>query len=198
MDKKSEFTSFSSTRELSKVDSPISDAPSREEALIFESGEQRKQNPILFMANACSHQLVKQHDEDPRSLPELQECRSNCLQNRYNCVFHYILLISTNLLWKFRQKLASEYRGVWTADELTQMIQRHLEERKVEQSDITGLSQLEKEIDGVLQQVRTRKTQLMLGAVKVLQEEQKQLRKEKQSIVGEIMAAKLNQSNVDD
>ncbi|PWA68745.1 AGAMOUS-like 31 [Artemisia annua] len=113
------------------------------------------------------------------------------------------------------QKLASEHRDVCTADELTEMVQRQLEDHKVRQSDATELWQLEKQIQPALQLVRTRKTQLMLGAVKALQEKKNQLSKEKQVLEREwflvcvgnlcislviwpqLLAARLNESNVD-
>ncbi|KAI7754136.1 hypothetical protein M8C21_014880 [Ambrosia artemisiifolia] len=79
-----------------------------------------------------------------------------------------------------REELMSQYRDVRTADELTHMIQGHLNERKVQQANLTELCQLEEQTDTILQQVRTAKTQLMLGVVKNLQDEQKQLRQEKQ------------------
>nr|GEW82817.1 truncated transcription factor CAULIFLOWER A-like [Tanacetum cinerariifolium] len=96
-----------------------------------------------------------------------------------------------------REKLASEHRDVCTADELTEMVQRQLEDHKVQQSDATELWQLEKQIQPVLQLVRTRKTQLMLGDVKALQEKKNQLSKEKQVLEREILAERLNEGNVD-
>ncbi|KAK1427882.1 hypothetical protein QVD17_16589 [Tagetes erecta] len=80
-----------------------------------------------------------------------------------------------------------EYRdSVWSADVLTQVIQRHLNEHKVQQSDVNELCHLEKQTETILQQVRAIKTQMMLGVVKNLQDEQKQLRQEKQLMVGEV------------
>nr|XP_043608046.1 agamous-like MADS-box protein AP1 isoform X2 [Erigeron canadensis] len=95
------------------------------------------------------------------------------------------------------EKLALEFNEVWTADKLMQITQRHLEENKIQESDISELCQLEKEIESMMQQVRIRKTQIMLGTVKALQEKQKQLHEEKQFMVGEIMAARMNENNVD-
>ncbi|KAI3829429.1 hypothetical protein L1987_03553 [Smallanthus sonchifolius] len=82
-----------------------------------------------------------------------------------------------------REELTLRYRDVRTADELTQMIQRHLNEHKVQQSDVTELCELEKQTESILEQVRTKKTQLMSGVVKNLQEEQKQLRQEKHLMI---------------
>ncbi|XP_076928972.1 protein VERNALIZATION 1-like [Bidens hawaiensis] len=85
-----------------------------------------------------------------------------------------------------REELTLQGRDVRTVDELTRIIQRDLNEHKVQHSDVTELCQLEKQTESVLRQVRTIKTQLMLGVVKNLQEEQKQLRQEKQLMVGEV------------
>ncbi|KAJ0667605.1 putative transcription factor MADS-MIKC family [Helianthus annuus] len=85
-----------------------------------------------------------------------------------------------------REELTLQYRNVRTADELTEMTQRHLNEHKVQQADVTELFQLEKQIEANLQQVRTIKTKLMLGVVKNLQEEQKQLRQDKRLMEGKV------------
>ncbi|KAI3682847.1 hypothetical protein L1987_83159 [Smallanthus sonchifolius] len=90
------------------------------------------------------------------------------------------LLPLSNLTESVSSELTLRYRDVRTADELTHMIQWHLNEHKVQQSDVNELFELEKETENILEQVRTKKTQLMLGVVKNLQEEQKQLRQEKQ------------------
>ncbi|XP_071693760.1 truncated transcription factor CAULIFLOWER A-like [Rutidosis leptorrhynchoides] len=97
-----------------------------------------------------------------------------------------------------REKLALEYGDVPTADELTQMIQCHLEERKIQHADVTKLCELEKQIESSLQQVRFRKNQLMMDAVKALKEKHYQLNKEKHLMVGEIIATGMNDSDAED
>ncbi|MFS8032556.1 hypothetical protein Hanom_Chr17g01559151 [Helianthus anomalus] len=59
-----------------------------------------------------------------------------------------------------REELTLQYRNVRTADELTEMIQRHLNEHKVQQADVAELFQLEKQTEANLQQVRTIKVSL--------------------------------------
>ncbi|KAI3748153.1 hypothetical protein L6452_11053 [Arctium lappa] len=94
-----------------------------------------------------------------------------------------------------KQKLESEH--VFTADELTQMIKWHLEENNIQLLDITGLNQLEQQLDSILQQVRIRKTQQMLEVVKALQEEEMRLKKERNFMIEEIMAARSDAMNDD-
>ncbi|XP_076927384.1 protein VERNALIZATION 1-like [Bidens hawaiensis] len=65
-----------------------------------------------------------------------------------------------------QKELILQCRDVRTVDELTQIIQRYLNDQKVQQSDVTELCQLEKQTESILQQVRTIKSQLMLGVVK--------------------------------
>ncbi|XP_062173854.1 MADS-box transcription factor 14-like isoform X2 [Alnus glutinosa] len=52
-----------------------------------------------------------------------------------------------------------------------QMIQRHLDAQNMEQKNITELTQLETELDAILSEIRFRKTQLMMEAVKAVDEE---------------------------
>ncbi|KVI09232.1 Transcription factor, K-box, partial [Cynara cardunculus var. scolymus] len=87
-----------------------------------------------------------------------------------------------------KQKLDSE--NVCSADELTQILKWHLEENNIQLLDTTGLNQLEQQLDSLLQQVRIRKTQQMMEVVKALQEEEMQLKKERNFMMEEIMAAR--------
>ncbi|XP_024969701.1 truncated transcription factor CAULIFLOWER A-like isoform X2 [Cynara cardunculus var. scolymus] len=86
------------------------------------------------------------------------------------------------------KKLDSE--NVCSADELTQILKWHLEENNIQLLDTTGLNQLEQQLDSLLQQVRIRKTQQMMEVVKALQEEEMQLKKERNFMMEEIMAAR--------
>ncbi|KAK9048443.1 hypothetical protein SSX86_032593, partial [Deinandra increscens subsp. villosa] len=56
-----------------------------------------------------------------------------------------------------REELRLQLTNVWSADRWTQMIQRQLNEHKVQQSDVTELYQLQKQTESVLRQVRTTK-----------------------------------------
>ncbi|KAL4577099.1 hypothetical protein LXL04_013202 [Taraxacum kok-saghyz] len=95
------------------------------------------------------------------------------------------------------EKLASEYTDLSTADELTEMIQRHLDEISLKKLEISGLNQLERELHNLLRVVRVRKTQLMMGVVKNLQKQEMELKKEKKMMMNEIMAAKLKEMDHD-
>nr|GEU62424.1 protease Do-like 5, chloroplastic [Tanacetum cinerariifolium] len=55
------------------------------------------------------------------------------------------------------KRLALQYRDVSTADKLTEMIQRHLEENNINLLDITGLNQLVQQLNSFLQQIKIRK-----------------------------------------
>ncbi|KAI3722184.1 hypothetical protein L2E82_33213 [Cichorium intybus] len=96
-----------------------------------------------------------------------------------------------------QEKLASEYGDVSAADELTEIIQRHLEEKNLKQLDITSLNQLERHLHNFLRQVRIRKTQLMMGVVKGLQQQEMELKKEKKIMMEEIEAARMNEDSGD-
>ncbi|KAI3520662.1 hypothetical protein L1887_10112 [Cichorium endivia] len=98
---------------------------------------------------------------------------------------------------KPQEKLASEYVDMCAADELTEIIQRHLEEKNIKQLDIIGLNQLERHLHNFLRQIRMRKTQLMMGVVKSLQQQEMQLKKEKKIMMEKIEAARMNEMTED-
>ncbi|KAG7985946.1 hypothetical protein I3843_03G053500 [Carya illinoinensis] len=75
-----------------------------------------------------------------------------------------------------------------------QKIQRYLEEQNIEEKNIIELTQLEKELDMILRQTRFKKTQLMMEAVKALQDEQQNLRREKTQVEEEMAAMKSDQN----
>lgn len=56
-----------------------------------------------------------------------------------------------------QEKLTSESGDVDAADELTKIIQRHLEEKNIKQLDVTGLNQLDRHLHNFLRQVKIRK-----------------------------------------
>ncbi|PWA90783.1 AGAMOUS-like 31 [Artemisia annua] len=66
-------------------------------------------------------------------------------------------IIFSSYLLDFWQNLAPQYRDVFTADELTERIHRHLEENYIKLLDITGLDQLQLQLNSFLQQVKIRK-----------------------------------------
>ncbi|PWA90613.1 Transcription factor, K-box [Artemisia annua] len=106
-----------------------------------------------------------------------------------------------------QERLAPEYRDMFTANELTEMIQRHLEENNIKQLDITGLDQLVQQLNSFLQQVKIRKMELKMGVVKALQdqaclqstmfEQEMELKKERKYMMDEIMAAGMDGINND-
>ncbi|KAI3722210.1 hypothetical protein L2E82_33240 [Cichorium intybus] len=85
-----------------------------------------------------------------------------------------------------QEKLASESGDVGAADELTEIIQRHLEDKNIKQLDVTGLNQLDRHLHNFLCQVRIRKTQLKMGVVKGLQQQEMQLNKEKKIMMEKV------------
>nr|KAJ0220805.1 hypothetical protein LSAT_V11C200084840 [Lactuca sativa] len=56
-----------------------------------------------------------------------------------------------------QEKLASEYGDACTVDELTHIVQRHLEENNIKHLDIAGFNQLERHLSNFLRLVRIRK-----------------------------------------
>ncbi|PWA90781.1 Transcription factor, K-box [Artemisia annua] len=87
-----------------------------------------------------------------------------------------------------QERLAPQYRDVFTADELTEMIQRHLEQNNIRQLDITGLDQLVQQLNSFLQQVKIRKMELKMEVLKALQDQEMQLKKERKDMMDQIMA----------
>ncbi|KAE8038635.1 hypothetical protein FH972_011124 [Carpinus fangiana] len=69
-----------------------------------------------------------------------------------------------------RMNLA-ECTDLQTSGNPLQMIQRHLDTQNIELKNMTELTQLEKEMDAILRQIRFRKTQLMMDAAKAVHEE---------------------------
>ncbi|KAI3520661.1 hypothetical protein L1887_10111 [Cichorium endivia] len=96
-----------------------------------------------------------------------------------------------------QEKLASESGDVGAADELTEIIQRHLEDKNIKQLDVTGLNQLERHLHNFIRQVKIKKTQLMMGVVKGLQQQETRLKKENKIMMEEIEAARMNEDSGD-
>ncbi|XP_058187267.1 truncated transcription factor CAULIFLOWER D-like isoform X2 [Rhododendron vialii] len=78
------------------------------------------------------------------------------------------------------QKLPVEHMNTRKGTDLLQMLQRYFEEQKVDQLDVTELSQLEhqldaiqRQLDAILLQTRVRKSQLMMEAVAALHGQRK-------------------------
>ncbi|XP_059458347.1 agamous-like MADS-box protein AGL9 homolog isoform X5 [Corylus avellana] len=65
----------------------------------------------------------------------------------------------------------AECTDLQTSGNPLQMIQSHLDTQNIDQKSMTELTQLEKEMDAILRQIRLRKTQLMMEAVKAVHEE---------------------------
>ncbi|XP_057491060.1 truncated transcription factor CAULIFLOWER A-like isoform X1 [Actinidia eriantha] len=114
-------------------------------------------------------------------------------------------------------KFPAESANNWRGNNPLQMLQRHFEEQKVEQQDVTELTQLEHQLDAItrqldaqLRKMRIRKSQLMREAVTALhgkkkqlwedqqsmETEKKQLREDQQSMETE-MGAMSNEASVD-
>nr|GEW28027.1 transcription factor, K-box [Tanacetum cinerariifolium] len=96
-----------------------------------------------------------------------------------------------------QERLAPQERDVFTAAELTEKIQRPLEENNIKLLDTTGLDQLEQQLNSFLQQVKIREIELKMGVVKALQDQEMQLKKERKYMMDEIMAAGMDGINND-
>ncbi|XP_068324234.1 MADS-box transcription factor 14-like isoform X1 [Pyrus communis] len=73
------------------------------------------------------------------------------------------------------------------------MSQSGMEAQDLDNLDVPELTQLEKELDALLRQTRSRKTQLMMETRTALIETEKQLKEEKRLIENEIAALKLKE-----
>ena len=100
-------------------------------------------------------------------------------------------------------KFPAESTNNWRGNNPLQMLQRHFEEQKVEQQNVTELTQLEHQLDAItrqldaqLRKMRIRKSQLMREAVTALHGKNKQLREDQQSMETE-MGAMSNEASVD-
>jgi len=94
-----------------------------------------------------------------------------------------------------QERLAQQDTDVFTADELTQKIQRPLEENNIKLLDITGLDQLEQQLNSFLRQVKIKEMELKMGVVKALKDQEMQLKKERKYMMDEIMAAGMDGIN---
>ncbi|KAF7135824.1 hypothetical protein RHSIM_Rhsim08G0042000 [Rhododendron simsii] len=68
------------------------------------------------------------------------------------------------------KKHNEEYMDLWNGTNLLPIVHRLFEEHKVDQLDVTELTQLEHKLDTTLRQTRKRKSQLMMKAVTALHE----------------------------
>ncbi|KAM7267164.1 hypothetical protein ACFE04_009330 [Oxalis oulophora] len=80
------------------------------------------------------------------------------------------------------------YEGLWKNTNLLQLIQRCLEEIDIEELNIVQLTQLERQLESALRQTRGKKTQVMMKSVAMLQDKEKQLSSENNSIEKEIIS----------
>nr|XP_043633571.1 MADS-box transcription factor 18-like [Erigeron canadensis] len=96
-----------------------------------------------------------------------------------------------------QEKLPSEHRDVYNADELTGIIHRQLKEENMNMLDATALDQLEHDLDTALQHIKMRKTQLKMEMVKALQDKNMQLKNENDSMIQAINAARINDKSDD-
>ncbi|XP_068345556.1 MADS-box transcription factor 14-like [Pyrus communis] len=74
------------------------------------------------------------------------------------------------------------------ASQSLKMIQSDIEARDIDNLDVPELTKLEEELDAVLRQTRSRKTQLMMETLTALIEQEKQLKEEKLLMENEIAA----------
>nr|KAJ0213386.1 hypothetical protein LSAT_V11C400163000 [Lactuca sativa] len=78
-----------------------------------------------------------------------------------------------------------------TCKELLQMVDRLVEENNNNKDlPVVEMTQLEEELDAALMHIRSRKTQLMMEYVSTLQQQEKDLIKEKEEILHQIASAK--------
>ncbi|PRQ54288.1 putative transcription factor, K-box [Rosa chinensis] len=75
------------------------------------------------------------------------------------------------------------------------MIQSELEAQNIENLDVTELTQLEKQLDAILRQTRSRKMQLMMETITALIEKGKKLGEEKDLMEKEIAALMVEKAN---
>ncbi|XP_048434760.1 truncated transcription factor CAULIFLOWER A isoform X1 [Pyrus x bretschneideri] len=74
------------------------------------------------------------------------------------------------------------------ASQSLKMIQSDIEAQDIDNLDVPELTKLEEELDAVLRQTRSRKTQLMMETLTALIEQEKQLKEEKLLMENEIAA----------
>ncbi|KAA8548245.1 hypothetical protein F0562_004494 [Nyssa sinensis] len=84
------------------------------------------------------------------------------------------------------KKHHTAHGGLWTCNDLLQMVQRDLETQMAVCLNIRELSQLEHQLDAILQQTRIRKTDLMMEAVTSLHKQDEYQREVNQLVEKEI------------
>ncbi|XP_058179226.1 agamous-like MADS-box protein AGL31 [Rhododendron vialii] len=77
------------------------------------------------------------------------------------------------------KKHNEEYMDLWNGTNLLPIVHRLFEEHKVDQLDVTELTQLEHKLDTTLRQTRKRKSQLMMKAVAALHEKREHRREQR-------------------
>jgi len=80
------------------------------------------------------------------------------------------------------EKLHDRHMDLWNGTNLLPILHRLLEEHKVDQLDVTELTQLEHKLDAILRQTKTRKSQLMMKSVTALHEKREKKRFTQQEI----------------
>ncbi|KAI6692205.1 hypothetical protein NL676_019915 [Syzygium grande] len=90
----------------------------------------------------------------------------------------------------------SEDAVYWSHPEMLQIVQRYLSGPDIEKLSVTDLVQLEKQLHSALRQTRSRKTELMLESKTTLQEQEKMMREEHESLKEEIASLVSYDDNV--
>ncbi|GAB4828604.1 hypothetical protein Ancab_018266 [Ancistrocladus abbreviatus] len=96
------------------------------------------------------------------------------------------------------EDLGSAYASIQTSAELVQTVQRYLEGPNAEELSLDDLMRLEKQLDTALSQTRARKTHLLMGSMATLQQQERALREENDSLVEKIAALKGGESTASD
>ncbi|KAA8533330.1 hypothetical protein F0562_033134 [Nyssa sinensis] len=96
------------------------------------------------------------------------------------------------------EKYHSKYASFQTFAELLQIVERDLGEPNMEQLSLTDLTQLEKQLDSALRQIRSRKTRLMMDSVQTLHQKESMLIEENDLLNEEITAMENNRKQADE
>nr|WAO97432.1 MADS-box transcription factor 29 [Lonicera japonica] len=87
-----------------------------------------------------------------------------------------------------KKLLGAEYRSMLTGSDVLQIVQSHLDAKKVEQMNMTELTRLEHQLDAILRQTRVKKTQLLMEAMTTLHDKERELGNEKEVLEKQITA----------
>ncbi|KAH7852335.1 hypothetical protein Vadar_023617 [Vaccinium darrowii] len=95
------------------------------------------------------------------------------------------------------EKLHDGHMDLWNGTNLLPILHRILEEHKVDQLDVTELTQLEHKLDAILRQTKKRKSQLMMKSVTALHEKREQKQFTQQEIAAPVDKATIDDSSSD-